>query len=448
MVIFYLSLYLALAIRAGFFSSASFWEHFWPFSTILFFWLLIFYSFNLYDISFQRNSLDFLSNTIKALIINTAISAIFFYVVQQLIIAPKTILILHALSFFVIFGIFRYLANYFFGLKFKKNVLCVGAVGQFADVASELETKPQLGYIIKAVIDSDFNHKRHASVSETLAGIYSVNILSAYSDIQNVISSEKINTIIVEPVLYDSRDLIQKLYECLPLRVEIVSLATFSEKTLKKIPLGSTSQTWLLENIASGKNPLYEFLKKISDVILSLLGILVLGILFPCVAIAIKLEDGGPIFYKQERVGKNGKLFDIIKFRTMIVNAEKGGAICAGDNDPRITKTGRILRRLRLDEFTQVLNILQGDMSIVGPRAERPIFHHQFCKEIPFYKERTLLKPGLTGWAQVNYLYAATLEENSRKLQYDLYYLKNKSFILDLSIIFKTISIVLRGGGK
>ena len=159
-------------------------------------------------------------------------------------------------------------------------------------------------------------------------------------------------------------------------------------------------------------------------------------------------ENGFPIFYRQERVGLNGRLFNVIKFRSMRIDAEKDGKpIWAKADDDRTTKVGKIIRKLRIDELPQLFSVLKGDMSLVGPRPERPFFVDQLTKEIPFYAVRHSVKPGVTGWAQVRYHYGATVEDSAEKLQYDLYYVKNHTLFLDLVILFETIGVVLTGKG-
>ncbi len=168
--------------------------------------------------------------------------------------------------------------------------------------------------------------------------------------------------------------------------------------------------------------------------------------LLPFIALAIKLDSAGPIFYRQKRVGRAGTAFEMYKLRTMHRNAEhSSGAVWAQENDSRVTNVGRFLRRTRLD---QLWNVLKGDMSFVGPRAERPEFHDQLKKEIPFYEERYLIKPGLTGWAQLQKSYYSSVAETAEKLQYDLYYIKNRSLLLDLGIILKTTNVALRQAGR
>ena len=177
--------------------------------------------------------------------------------------------------------------------------------------------------------------------------------------------------------------------------------------------------------------------------LISVVGLLSLLLMIPFLTIINMMANKGPLFYTQERVGKKGKLFKIFKLRSMVVNAEKDGAVWADKNDSRVTAFGKFLRKTRLDEFPQFINILKGEMSVIGPRPERPVFVDQLAKEIPFYPTRHILKPGLTGWAQVNTSYGASVDESLLKLQYDLYYIKHRNIFLDLNIIIKTLSTVL-----
>ncbi len=188
----------------------------------------------------------------------------------------------------------------------------------------------------------------------------------------------------------------------------------------------------------------YEFIKRIIDVILAFIGLIVASPIMAIISIAIKLESRGPVFYCQERVGKNGRVYTMYKLRSMYENAEENGAQWAEEDDPRVTKVGKFIRRTRLDELPQLFNVLKGDMSLVGPRPERPIFTYQFNEQIPGFINRLQVKPGLTGWAQVNGGYKLTPAE---KLEYDLYYIENRTIWLDIKIMLKTIMVVLTGKG-
>ena len=189
--------------------------------------------------------------------------------------------------------------------------------------------------------------------------------------------------------------------------------------------------------------PIYKLVHRFFDVLISSIGIVGLLILLPILLLMNLVANRGPLLYTQERVGRKGKCFKIYKLRSMVVNAEKNGAVWAEKNDMRVTKFGKFLRKTRLDEFPQFFNILKGEMSVIGPRPERPIFVEELSKEIPFYPTRHIIKPGLTGWAQVNTSYGATVEDSLRKLQYDLYYIKHRNVFLDLNIAIKTLSTII-----
>ncbi|MBA6152672.1 exopolysaccharide biosynthesis polyprenyl glycosylphosphotransferase [Gelidibacter maritimus] len=198
----------------------------------------------------------------------------------------------------------------------------------------------------------------------------------------------------------------------------------------------------------SNQNTLYLFFHRIFDILFSIIGLLVGILILPFILIGNLFGNNGPLLYKQERVGKNGKIFKIVKLRSMIVNAETNGAEWAKVNDVRITKFGKFLRRSRLDEIPQFYNILKGDMSVIGPRPERQFFVDELARTIPFYETRHIVKPGLTGWAQVKTRYGGTVDESMVKLQYDLFYIKHRSLFLDLNIMVKTLSTVLYYRGQ
>jgi lipopolysaccharide/colanic/teichoic acid biosynthesis glycosyltransferase len=193
----------------------------------------------------------------------------------------------------------------------------------------------------------------------------------------------------------------------------------------------------------SNQNHLYLIVVRFLEIVISLIGLGIGLLLIPLVCIGNLCGNKGKLFYTQERVGKNGAVFSIVKFRSMIKNAESDGAVFATSNDSRITPFGKIMRKSRIDEFPQFINILKGDMAVIGPRPERPIFVSEIAEVMPFYETRHVIKPGLTGWAQVNYSYGETIEDSLMKLQYDLYYIKHRSLFLDFNIMFKTLSTVL-----
>ncbi|MBI2814089.1 MAG: exopolysaccharide biosynthesis polyprenyl glycosylphosphotransferase [Opitutae bacterium] len=229
--------------------------------------------------------------------------------------------------------------------------------------------------------------------------------------------------------------------------VPTYTLELFHEVYWRKIPLYRLNQTWLFqEGFQIAREPVFERLKRVSDIAFATFGLLLALPFAPLVAAALWLEDRGPVFFRQARVGRNRRLFDIVKLRTMRVNG--AGSEYTQQNDSRVTRLGRFLRASRLDEVPQLWNVLRGDMSLIGPRAEWVRLVDDYERKIPCYHFRHLVKPGITGWAQVNYPYGANLEDTMRKLEYDLYYIRYFSFVLDASIVLKTIHIMLFGKGR
>ena len=241
---------------------------------------------------------------------------------------------------------------------------------------------------------------------------------------------------------------LRELLDCKLQGVRVLDLASHFEQALGQIRLDSLYAGWLIFGDGFGQGMIRTVVKRLFDIVCaSILIILALPVMF-VVAILIALEDGFPLLYRQERVGLNGRLFNVIKFRSMRRDAEKDGKpIWAQAKDNRVTRLGQIIRKLRVDELPQLFSVLKGDMSLVGPRPERPFFVDQLTKEIPFYAVRHSVKPGVTGWAQVRYHYGATVEDSAEKLQYDLYYVKNHSLFLDIVVLFETVGVVLTGKG-
>ena len=241
----------------------------------------------------------------------------------------------------------------------------------------------------------------------------------------------------------------EKLVELHFAGVSTYTLELFHEVYWRKIPLSGLNQTWLFqEGFQIARDPFFERLKRLMDILLALAGLTLTAPLSLVCAAAIWLEDRGPVFFVQTRVGKNRVAFPLYKFRSM--RPDSGGApdLYTHPGDPRITRVGRLLRAARLDEIPQLWNVLQGNMSLIGPRAEWIELVQRYEREIPCYHFRHLVKPGITGWAQVNYPYGANLDDTQRKLEYDLYYIRHFSFVLDASIVLKTIHIMIGGKGR
>jgi sugar transferase (PEP-CTERM system associated) len=232
--------------------------------------------------------------------------------------------------------------------------------------------------------------------------------------------------------------------------VDIIDLLEFLERETGKIRVDLVNPGWLIFSPGFRTSPLRRAAKRLMDLIVGIFGIIVGLPLMILVAVVIKIEDGmtAPVLYRQERVGQGGNPFELLKFRSMSVDAEaEGKAVWASEGDSRITRVGNVLRKFRADEMPQLFNVLRGQMSVVGPRPERPEFVAELQKNIPFYSERHTVKPGITGWAQLRYSYGATEEDALEKLQFDLYYIKNQSVVLDIMIILQTVEVVLWGKG-
>jgi sugar transferase (PEP-CTERM system associated) len=238
------------------------------------------------------------------------------------------------------------------------------------------------------------------------------------------------------------------LAHCRVAGIRVTDYLDFYEREGRRIRVDSLREDWiaLSGGFAAGKSN--DRLRRLTDVLFAVVGFIATAPVLLLTALAIKLGDGGPILYCQERVGLNGAPFTIFKFRSMREDAESDGqAAWAAERDHRITPVGRIIRKLRIDELPQFWNVLRGDMSLIGPRPERSCLVHQFSPSIPFYDYRHAVRPGITGWAQVSFRYGASLEDTRRKLSYDLYYIKNRSILLDCVILLKTVSVVVRGEG-
>ncbi len=241
---------------------------------------------------------------------------------------------------------------------------------------------------------------------------------------------------------------LRQLLDCKASGIKVYDLNTHFEKTLGQIRLDYLNASWLIFGDGFNQGAWRTAVKRVFDIVCaSILCVLSLPLML-IAALFIKLESKGPVLYRQERVGLNGQKFSIAKFRSMRTDAEKDGTPrWAAANDDRVTRVGHVIRKVRIDELPQLFNVLRGDMSLVGPRPERPFFVDQLTQEIPFYALRHSVKPGVTGWAQVRYPYGATIEDSQEKLQYDLYYVKNHSLFLDLVVLFETVGVVLTGKG-
>lgn len=269
--------------------------------------------------------------------------------------------------------------------------------------------------------------------------------LGTTQDLVRICAERNIQDIVVCNGSARNPEVMDWMLPCLRMGCRVTNEATFYETAAGRILVDEITPEWFLFSDLKSHCDEYAMLKRVFDIAVSVVGLLVSLPLYPLLAVAIRLEDGGPVFYSQERVGRGGRVFKLWKFRTMRTNAENGESRWASPNDPRVTRVGRILRRTRLDEFPQFYNILVGDMSVVGPRPERPDIVAELRRHVPYWSERNLVNPGLTGWAQISFRYGNTVDDAKRKLQYDFYYLKHMSLELDIIVLFRTLGTFVRG---
>jgi exopolysaccharide biosynthesis polyprenyl glycosylphosphotransferase len=327
--------------------------------------------------------------------------------------------------------------------RFYKRVLLVGEVANVDGLVRALHTSDP-NYKIVGFINSE------ASTPESIKfkGLKEFDS----KDFLDIIEKEKISEVLLAS--FNTEDIIAEFYHDLILLLErgfkIREYTQVYEELLHKVPIQFVGKDFYkyFPFSRSNENKLYIFFQRAFDIIISIIGLVFGVMLLPFILIGNIIGNKGPLFYSQERIGKNSKPFRILKLRTMITNAEKDGAKWAQKNDKRVTTFGRFLRRSRLDEIPQFFNVLKGDMSIIGPRPERPFFVNELARVIPFYETRHIIKPGLTGWAQVKTRYGSSVSDSLTKLQYDLYYIKHRSIFLDFNITIKTLSTILYYRGQ
>ncbi len=289
----------------------------------------------------------------------------------------------------------------------------------------------------------------YASPNEAVAEVSAWGILSPNTSLTDIVMEQQVDEIVVALAERRGGSMpLRELLDCKLHGVRVVDMATHFEKTLGQIRLDSVSAGWLIFGDGFSQGWLRTVIKRLFDIAFALVLIILASPVMLVAAILIVLESGGPILYMQERVGLNGRLFNVIKFRSMRTDAEQDGQPrWASAQDDRVTRIGRIMRKLRIDELPQLFSVLNGDMSLVGPRPERPYFVDKLTQELPYFAVRQSVKPGVTGWAQVRYHYGASVEDSAEKLQYDLYYVKNHTLFLDLVILFETVGVVLTAKG-
>ena len=405
------------------------------------FCLASFYLFDLYDFVVMHDRRELVLRLVQALGMAWVALALVFYAFPQLMLGRGISLIALALALGLMVG-WRVSVLWLLGHPdFGEKILIVGS-GTFAvEVAREMLERPDAGYRIAGFVGSDPELLGKSLINPRVIGLT--------SELHEVVRREGIDRIVV--AMGERRGQLptnELLQLSLAGTVNIEEGASFYERVTGRVSLNMIRPSWLIFSSRGRQARIAGITRNIVHRIVALVGALFSLPIAIVTAILIKLDSRGPILYKQERVGKNGGAFTVMKFRSMRTDAEKAGPVWATEDDDRTTRVGKIIRKLRIDEIPQFWNILRGEMDFVGPRPERPHFVSQLAQEIPYYEQRHLIAPGLTGWAQIKYPYGASIEDARQKLQYDLYYIKNQSLILDAIILFETIKIILFGRGR
>jgi exopolysaccharide biosynthesis polyprenyl glycosylphosphotransferase len=322
--------------------------------------------------------------------------------------------------------------------RFVKNALLVCDKEQLTELIHGLENaNPH--YKIIGYVNSEVDNNQKVDAK----GVINIHV----DDLENYVKNNAISEIVIASQRTDgiTVNLYNQLIYLLENGFIIREYTQVYESITQRIPVQFVSRDFYryFPFSRSNQNKLYLLISRMVEIIISLIGLTIGVCILPTIIIGNLIANKGKLFYTQERVGRNGMVFKILKLRTMVKNAETQGAVFATTNDSRITPFGKFLRKSRIDEIPQFVNVLKGEMAVIGPRPERPIFVREIAEQMPFYETRHVIKPGLTGWAQVNYSYGSTIDDSLMKLQYDLYYIKHRSIFLDINIIFKTISTVL-----
>ena len=434
-LVFQLAVPIMLILRYRELTAYQYDQHVLPFLVISLLWLVGYYVAGLYDLRLSRNSLKFLRTFFEGIVANLLISFGFFYLLPIFGIAPRTNLFLYVAIVLLLDYLWRIFFNRIIARGiFRAKILFIGSPQDAAEMNNLIKDAAP-GYELKAVLQT---------APGTRFDDGQIVWYASPEVIRQLVQSHGIDMIVMGHSPEEVPGLQDALYHTIFSTVSVMDRAGFEEMATGRIPVEYISQNWFLAHIHESEKVVYEGIKRFVNIILSIPISIITLILYPFIALLVKISSPGPVVYSQTRCGLHQKVFKIYKFRTMRQDAEAHGIQFTQKNDPRITKIGNFLRKTHIDELPQIWNVLRGDMSLVGPRPERPEFVAQLTRHMPYYALRHLTRPGVTGWAQVEFSYASSIEENLKKLQYDLFYIKHRSLMLDLSILLKTIRIVLK----
>jgi sugar transferase (PEP-CTERM system associated) len=400
---------------------------------------LCFYYNDLYDLTIVHSSRELLIRLLQAAGAASILVALLYLLIPSIAIgngifvSSLVIFLLAIIAWRLLFNRLAYTS------QLEERVLIVGTGATARMVARQIQSQHDFGYRVIGFIDDS-----PASGQSVL----NPATIGTAEDIPHIVTRYDVDRIVVGLSDRRGRLPISELLQAKLSGVRVEDATTTYERLAGKILIDDLKPSWLIFSDGFVISRWTRLCKRLIDLALASIGFALAAPLTLLTALAVYLESDGPVLYRQERVGESGRTFTLLKFRSMRADAEKAGLpIWAKENDDRITRVGRFIRKTRLDELPQLWNVLRGDMSFVGPRPERPFFVEQLAQEIPFYQQRHAVKPGVTGWAQIKYQYGSSIEDAMEKLRYDLYYIKHLSIALDLSIVFDTVKVIIFGKG-
>lgn len=444
---FFVAFFLSVTLRQWHLPSIEKIEMQLPLMMIMFFlWIGVNYMSGLYDLIHLNRDKKLFRRVLEASGVALIVGFLFFYILPTKDVQPKTILALTTFFGYGLGALLRFFSQRLIGAKqLQTRLLLVGYSPQIQDLVNVIKAQEKKGYTVAAIIDPQKILKKEENPD--------LDIYTTLQSIRPLITNKKINLVVVSPELRANEEAMRELYELLFWPVSIIDLFSFYETITGRIHPATFSEGWFLENLKADKHLVYTRMRITFDYTVGVLLGLAFLVLFPFIYIAIKINSRGPVLLKQERVGLYGTKFTLYKFRSMYAlspdgSAEVDGYEFAKKDDKRITLVGKILRKTRLDELPQAWNLLRGDLAFIGPRPERPEIVKELTAQMSYYPLRHVVKPGLTGWAVIHQNYTDTIELSLQKLQYDLYYIKNRSFLLDVSIVLRTLNMLVRFMGQ
>ncbi len=412
------------------------WYYRWGIATLLVSTVIIFFILNLYSLHDIPNRfiLQVLSIIIGLLLSAIIVTFIFFFFRNTV---PRAVFLLFYAFSLVFITAFRGQINRLSLSVVFWRILIVGERDPLAKIIRLIQERKYLHSRIVGYLSlKKVNNEKSSAVPH----------LGCADQLLSIVEKAEIDHVILAVTEID-RKLTGALLDCMKRKIKVTDFNQFVEAVAGKVPIEYLSARWFFEELSAHDKRYYWYAKRTLDVLFSLIGLCLTLPFLPLIAFLIKLDSRGPVFYSQTRIGRDNLPFLLWKLRTMVLDADKNNVHWTTDNDSRITMVGRLLRKMRVDELPQLFNILKGDMTLIGPRPEAVSLVELYRREIPFYQERHMVTPGITGWAQINYSYGNSIEDALEKLKYDLYYIKNRGFILDAIIFLRTIRIVLTGKG-